>query len=89
MKGTDCHGMSIYDRWLKPLNGLNSKTIYEHRYVGNSPEFMPLDNSLNNDFQLSHRYHCIVTAHLPESDVRKFSMNTRYVFQKELKNPRI
>ena len=35
MKSTECHGMSIYDRWLKPLNGLNSKTIYEHRYVGN------------------------------------------------------
>ena len=68
--------MSIYNRWLKPLNGLNSKTIYENRYVGNSPEFMTLDNSLNNDLQLSHRYHCIVTAHLPETDNRKFSLST-------------
>ena len=68
MKSTECHGMSIYDRWLKPLNGLNAKTTYQDRYVGNSPEFMPLDNSLNYDLQLSHRYHCIVTAHLPDSD---------------------
>jgi hypothetical protein len=37
---------------------------------------MPLDNSLNNDLQLSHRYHCAVTAHLPDNDARKFSLST-------------
>ena len=49
MKRTDCYGMSVYDRWLKPLNDVNINTAYHGRYVGNSPEFMPLDNSLNFD----------------------------------------
>ena len=37
---------------------------------------MPIDNSLNNDLQLSHRYHCAVTAHLPDYDARKYSLST-------------
>ena len=44
--------------------------------VGNSPEFMPLDNSLNRDLQCSHDYHCAVTAHLDDKDNRKFSKKT-------------
>ena len=35
--------------WLIPLNGLQDGTPYAGRPVGNSPEFMPLDNSLNRD----------------------------------------
>ena len=30
---------------LLPLNGLQDGTPYAGRHVGNSPEFMPLDNS--------------------------------------------
>ena len=41
-----------------------------------SPEFMPLDNSLNRDLQCSHDYHCAVTSHLEEDDNRKFSKKT-------------
>ena len=86
MKSTEYHGMSIYNRWLKPLNGLNAKTIYQDKYVCNSPEFMPLDNCLNYDLQLSHRYHCIVIAHLPDSDERKFSLSTPLLISKGFEN---
>ena len=36
-------------RWLLPLNGLQYGTTYAVCTVGNSPEFMPLDNSLKCD----------------------------------------
>ena len=36
-------------QWLLPLNGLQDDTPHSGRLVGNSPEFMPLDNSLNRD----------------------------------------
>ena len=71
------HGeKSFLDRWLLPFNKMNAGTRYEHMPVGNSPEFMPLDNSLNRDLQLSHDYHCAVTAHLDDDDVGKFSKKT-------------
>ena len=35
---------------------------------------MPLDNSL--DLQLSHRHHFTITAHLPDTDVRKHCNST-------------
>ena len=34
---------------LIPLNGLQDGNPYAGRPVGNIPEFMPLDNSLNRD----------------------------------------
>ena len=34
-------------RWLLPMNGLQDGTPYDGRPVGNSPEFIPLDNILN------------------------------------------
>ena len=40
---------NYYHRWLLPMNGLQDGTPYAGRLVGNSPEFMPLDNSLNRD----------------------------------------
>ena len=53
---------------------LYDQTIYEGR--PNSPEFMPLDNSLNADLKLSHDRHCVLTRRLPKNDPRKFSMST-------------
>ena len=61
---------------LNDVVGNKNCKRYAGRPVGNSPELMPLDNSLNNDLQMSHRYHCIVTAHLPDTDERKFSLST-------------
>ena len=41
MKEKNC-----FHRWLLPMNGLQDRTPYDGRHVGNSPEFIPLDNSL-------------------------------------------
>ena len=65
-----------YSRWLIPQLGLNSGTVYVARPVGNRPEFMPLDNSLNADIQYALSLHCAITAHLDDDDERKFSMAT-------------
>ena len=48
-------------RWLLPLNGLQDGTPYAGRPVGNSPEFMPLDNSLNRDILQPLRFHCVLS----------------------------
>ena len=58
MKNNKIGEKKIYEMWIKPVLGCNdeielddgsSPTNYAGRPVGNSPEFMPLDNSLNND----------------------------------------
>ena len=36
-------------QWLLPLNGLQNGTPYARCPIGNIPEFMPLDNSLNRE----------------------------------------
>ena len=48
-------------RWLLPMNGLQDGTPYAGRPVGNSPEFMPLDNSLNRDILHSLHFHCVLS----------------------------
>ena len=68
--------VDIYKRWLLPKNNLNGGTTYSGRPVGNSPEFMPLDNALNNDIQQSLSLHCAITLELDDNDERKFSMRT-------------
>lgn len=68
--------MGYYERWLIPQMGLNGGTCYANRPVGNRPEWMPLDNSLNNDIQSSLSLHCAITAHLPDDDPRKYSFST-------------
>ena len=40
---------NYFHNWLLPMNVLQDGTPYSGRAVGNSPEFMPLDNSLNRD----------------------------------------
>ena len=51
-------------------------TPYHERCVDNSPGFMPLDNSLNFDLTLSHRYYCAISSHLPDNDPRKHTLAT-------------
>ena len=63
-----------YERWLIPQLGCNANTVFANRPVGNSPEFMPLDMSLNNDIQFSLCLHCAITSHLPDGDPHKFSL---------------
>ena len=44
--------------------------------LGNSPEFMPWDCSLNNDLKLSCDIHVILTNNIPDTDPEKISMST-------------
>ena len=57
--------------WMEKNQG-----AYFGRPVGNSPEFMPLDMSLNKDIKEALKYHMIMTKHLPDEHVSKFSMST-------------
>ena len=52
---------NYYHRWLLPVNGLQDRTHYDGHLVGNSPEFMPLDNSLNRDILYSLLFHCVLS----------------------------
>ena len=38
---------NYFHRWLLPINLVKDLKHYDGRPVGNSPKFMPLDNSLN------------------------------------------
>ena len=55
MKEKNC-----FHRWFLPMNGLQYGTPYDGRPVGNSPEFMPLDNSLDRDILHSLLFHCVL-----------------------------
>ena len=62
-------------RWLLPMNqlGADDKDLkaYMNRPVGNSPEMMPWDCSLNKDLKDAVMRHVCYTCHLPEDDERK------------------
>jgi hypothetical protein len=67
-------------RWLLPVNHLSrdDKDLknYLGRPIGNSPEMMPWDCSLNKDLKDAVMRHVCYTCHLPEDDERKFSLST-------------
>jgi hypothetical protein len=65
-----------HDRWLLPLCDANEGTTFAGRPIGNSPEMMPLDSSLNKDVDDGVHRHISFTNHLDEDDPRKFSMAT-------------
>lgn len=84
MSNTWFDGKRIMDRWLIPYHDLNINTRYHKRPVGNSPEFMPLDNSLNADLKNSLMHHCAVTSHLPKDDLRKHCMSTPRLIERSV-----
>ena len=55
-------------RWLIPLNGLQDGNTYADRPVGNSPKFMPLDNSLNRDILHSLRMHSVLSRYIADGE---------------------
>jgi len=69
-------GKSLYDHWLLPAAGLNAGTDFAGKPVGNSPELMPLDCSLNKDLDDAVMRHILLSAHLKKDDERKFSLAT-------------
>ena len=50
------------------MNGLQDRTPYSGRPVVNSPEFTPLDNSLNGDILHSLRFHCVLSCFLLDGE---------------------
>ena len=52
---------NYFHRWLMPMNGLQDRTPYDGRPVGNTPKCMPLDNSLNRYICISFRFHCVLS----------------------------
>ena len=72
--------VGYYKRWLLPQLDLLIDTPYHGKLPGDSPELMPLDNSLNKDYDDSAKRHCAVTMHLPwnenKKDLKIFSLAT-------------
>ena len=48
-------------RWLLPINEFQDGAPYAGCPISNSPEVMPLDNSLNRDILHSLRFHCVLS----------------------------
>ena len=78
-----------YDRWIKPELECNDVVTittdsgeikhnhhYKNRPVGDQPELMPLDASLNWDIDCSLNMHVMMTWHLKQEDPLKFSKAT-------------
>jgi hypothetical protein len=67
-------------RWILPVNELHQDdptlSKYYHRPVGNSPENMPWDSSLNQDVHAAVQRHVLLTLSLGVDDKRKFDMST-------------
>ena len=51
-------------------------TKFKDNPIGNSPEFMPWDNHLNQDVHLCHDRHKFLTSHLANDDENKFDGST-------------
>ena len=74
-------------RWLLPLNGLQDGTPYAGRPVGNSPNFMLLDNSLNRDILHSLRMHSVLSRYIvdgEENDEEERNMFFSYSTPREI-----
>ncbi|KAG9416880.1 hypothetical protein AC1031_001272 [Aphanomyces cochlioides] len=67
---------NYYARWLLPECELNKGTVYEGRPIGNSPELMPWDCSLNKDVDDSFHLHRVMTLALPSDSPYKFCSST-------------
>jgi len=72
--------MGYYKKWLLPKLGILKGTIYHSSIPGDAPELMPMDNSLNNDFDQSAIRHVAITLdclwNKNYKDMRKFSLFT-------------
>ena len=69
-----------YKRWILPVNGLQDDNPalrkYRMRPVGDSPEFMPWDTSLNNDVHCAVDRHVTMTNNMAKDDKDKFDLST-------------
>ncbi|OQR86050.1 hypothetical protein ACHHYP_20518 [Achlya hypogyna] len=67
---------NLLDRWVRPELDLNKGTVFAGRPVGNSPELMPWDSSLNKDLKDQLKRHVMFTYGFNSDDPRKFSKAT-------------
>src|SRR4051812_25421669 len=65
-----------YKYWVLPKQELNDGTIFEGCLIGNSPEMMPWDCSLNKDVDDVFQQHRAWTAQLTTDDPLKFCKST-------------
>ena len=69
------------------MYGFQYGTPYSGHPVGNSPEFMPLDNGLNRDILHSLRFHCVLSRFVIDGEgTDEEERNTLFSFstQKEI-----
>jgi hypothetical protein len=62
--------------WILPMEGLNDGTPFAGRPVGNSPEIMAWDCSLNKDVDDAFIRHKALTQSLARDDPKKFCSST-------------
>jgi hypothetical protein len=67
---------NIYKHWFLPELDVNAGTCYQGRPIGNSPEMMPLDASLNKDVDDGVHSHIVFTNGLAPDNPQKFCMTT-------------
>lgn len=63
-------------RWILPQLGLNAYSKYGDSPIGNSPELMMWDSSLNADVKAQIIRHITMTKDLEDEDPRMFSIST-------------
>ena len=85
MQKNECEGRKLIDMWIRPVLGCNNEIVlsngkktnnYAGRPPGNSPEFMPLDTTLNQDIHMNVRTQVSATHFLPKDHKNKFSLAT-------------
>jgi hypothetical protein len=70
-------GKKYIDQWILPELGCNDDIPrFCGRPIGDFPESLPPDNTLNNDLKSSNTTHVMDTLSLNEDDPRKFSLST-------------
>ena len=71
-------GVTYYDRWIKPMEGLNAGTVYAGRPPGNGPELMPWGASLNQDVDYAASRHVAFCSMMESTDAGYDKRFTRY-----------
>jgi hypothetical protein len=56
--------------WVLPLQVMQEGTRYNNSIPGDSPELMPLDETLNMDIHSSAKYQVALTDHLPNDNTK-------------------
>ena len=78
---------NYFHSWFLPMIGLQDSTPYAGFPVDNSPEFMPLDNSLNRDILNSLRFHCVLSRFVldgKETDEEERNMQFSFSTPREI-----